>query len=223
VQPSEPAFKPLIKPRTVEKAPAPEEQAPRAEQPIRRPARLVWWRLLFGVALLIAGAQGVWLAVTNLRPTELTCADWVKEPTGADWLRLTDCAVDTDSILHDAWRKEGRRYYMPLWPRDAQKGDPAPLVLVTRDLKLDYDNSVESRNGDSLVPVLHVQGIVKTGEGRDDSLARAVTDKLHGQLTEEYGLIEAGAEPRPWYALVAFALGLAVLGHLGFSLARARA
>jgi lipoprotein-releasing system ATP-binding protein len=199
-----------------------DEPTARAELPIRRPPRLLLWRLVLGLALIVAGAQGAWLAVTNLRPTEVSCADWAQEPPRGEWLRLSDCMVDTDTILHDAWRHEGRRYYMPLLPRDAEKGTRAALVLVTRDLRLDYDNAREGWNGDSLVPLLQVEGMVKRGKGRDDSLARAVADKLQDQLADGYGLLEAGEVPRPWHALLAFALGLVVLGHLGVSMTRAR-
>jgi hypothetical protein len=147
--------------------------------------RLIGTLVLFGtIALLWKGGQGVYEAVGNTEPTELSCAELEKTPPATGWFRLTGCVAD---LLDASYRKSGSEVteiFIPAYPAGVEKPDKIHLVVATEDPELSafmeemasVDESrgtgaalqVLAKHADKLRVTRNFQGMVQAGIDKSD-------------------------------------------------------
>ena len=175
------------------------------------------------IGLLWGGGQGVYQAVTNRAPTEVTCADLdLGLPKGA-WLRVSGC---TGSLLDASFKTRlgvVTEVYLPLHAkRDGETEPPAHLVLATRDRevvdlakkmsKIDSKDikamlGFVAENAKRLRHEKEVEGMVRSGIDSDDKVLKHLREKKEG-LAADFVVLDDGRKPGFLSALL---LGAGVL------------
>lgn len=186
--------------------------------------------LILGLGLVIGGGQGVWTAVTNMKPTEMSCADYVKQKPKATWLKLTGCFLDmTDA----AWRESGGRIkevYVPIKPADDKKAKQVHIMMATEDPSiLDVASQLKNakdekstiavliKNRDKIFMTKDLEGMVRFGVDLDSK----DRDKLAGlsqNLSPDFVILSDGQKPTFLMSGGMLVGGLVLLAVAGLSM-----
>ena len=186
--------------------------------------------LLIPATLAVAGLGTLWgghnsyVAVRNLRPVEMTCADYVRDRPVTAWLKLTRCDPDFGRIGVERERERvGTAFpnttgvYIPLRPAGQAKAQPAHLVVFSEDPAALL---LTSTGHDDFIAQLAVdlststEGLVQS-QLDVSALTRRDLQGLQVGVAQDFTLIKHhGRPPALWYALGELALGLGACGLL---------
>jgi len=185
-----------------------------------------------GLGLVIGGGQGLWTTVTNMKPTEMSCADYVKQKPKSTWLKLSGCFLDmTDA----AWKESGgtiKEVYVPVKPADDKKAKQVHILLATEDPAIlsvatqlknakDTKDTIEVviKNRDKIFVTKDLEGLVRFGVDLDSK----DRDKLAGlseNLSPDFVILSGGKKPTFLLSAGMFVGGLALLAVAGLSMAK---
>lgn len=195
--------------------------------------------LIVAAALVWGGGQGLYTALRNRAPVEMTCAEYLQSRPRAEWLALTDCVVVLPEASHFQRRSASptaaaTEIYVPVVaPGDEESAGSPYLILVTEDPQLlnlyneigrfnrdttGMDEWLE-RYGPTLVQRRNLTGLIQFGI--------ELSSDRRDKLVEAYGrsdmaLLDDGAAPDWGLSLVLFVIGLGLLFVLLWKFARGR-
>lgn len=196
--------------------------------------------LIVAAALLWGGGQGIYTAMRNRAPVQMTCAEYLRAQPRAEWLALSDCAVVVPEASHFYGRTASptaaaTEIYVPVVaPGDEESAGSPSLLLVTRDARLlelynemgrfdadtaGMDEWLERRGGE-LVQARDLSGLVQFGID--------LSSDRRDKLVEAYGradiaILEDGAVPSWGLSTVLFLIGVGLLVGVLFWFRRGRA
>lgn len=191
--------------------------------------------VLFGVALVIMGATNIGVALTNPRPTEMTCREFFEQSAPPIWVTLKGCDVhylDYATTYLDAFHTT---------PADAQQtwyvsiGNPPPygirLLMRVQDaesqalLKQLYALTWQMEQPEDATPELQEfiaknidklerKDVTLTGllGGREENIDRAkFKGRKRSGLDRNYRTLAAGEEPMRLIPALLLGAGLVLL------------
>jgi hypothetical protein len=165
--------------------------------------------LLFGtVALLWAGGQGFYQAVTNRTPTMLTCADLEKAPAKAAWVRVTGC---TGSLIDSSYKKKYSsvtEIFIPVHTKGGSETahlvvateDPSLLAVAKRMSEADAKSDTKAmlsflaENAKALQYDQEIEGMVRSGFDSDDKVLKHLRERKKG-LAADFVVLDQGKKP----------------------------
>ncbi len=165
-----------------------------------------------GVAMLWGGGQGLHTWANHRQPLEISCGDFAATRPPAVWLRLTDCEIDVHRPA--SLSLFGGEVFLPVGTPGAGVGTPTHVMVVTRDAAtMDLVGSAEALAGkaaDAVAnPVRDVQGLVRFGIELDDSDHSRLRHRDES-LAADFVIVDEGEQPRLWFSLTFFCLGLLI-------------
>ena len=192
---------------------------------------------LFMLAMLWGGGQSVYTYVTNLEPTSISCDDYIKTGSSAEWLSLTDCWVDNSRVL--AVYKEGKKidkysdFFIPVYgSSEAANGDPKLFIEEkSMDSRQAFANMYAAENMDekkvsgfyashpeelkfiSTAGRTDVSGLVEFGIDSDSS----VREVIEGQFPDSGEFVILAKDSRPDIKKGGIGLGIGLLLLIYFS------
>ena len=191
--------------------------------PLYRPAGFISLGLLGYIAitgLLIIGGQGVYVALKNHEPLEITVADYAAKKTNAEWMTLKDSQV---SLAEAAYKLEKGRIsevFIPVRALGESSDSPAHILLSTEDpavvatlkeLSATGRKKFEagSRNAGKLLIEKEITGLVRYGFFYD-LFVRSRLAKLNLKLAEDFVILNDGAAPDLFINLCLLGAGLLI-------------
>jgi hypothetical protein len=182
--------------------------------------RLGFLLIIGTLALIWAGGSGVYTALTNTQPTQMTCEEFATGRKSAAWVRLTNCDIDIANIYDRETRLVGtvKEFYVPLRPAGSKA--PAPIVISLKDDDLAQKASGAHPTDDKKRFVAGLQvltGImtrVNTKDGVDGLVQGDIDHKLlwkavtENKIATNAVVIELGGEPSMGQSLFMLAVGL---------------
>lgn len=164
---------------------------------------------LLTLALLWGGGQGVYEALRNRSPQEMTCEQAEKTPPSGSWLHLTGCRVN---VMEAAYKTRFGvpidDIFIPLTSAGPGK-KPVRFVLATKDPEIiavvkemaaldEKDKGALftflAKNAKRLVRDKDVKGMVQSGIDKNDKVQRRLRD-VNKDLVADFVVIDEGREP----------------------------
>jgi hypothetical protein len=197
---------------------------------------LVWF---VPIAMMWAGGQGVYEAVTNRAPQSISCEAANNTPPSAAWLNLTGCRISVIEAAYET-RSSGEPsgdIYLPLTSAGDGKSRPVHFVLATRDdavvsvvkelSALDAKNQGAffeylGKNAKRMIYDKDVRGMVQSGINKNDKIQARLRD-LNKNLAADFVVIEEGKEPSLTWSALLLAGGIGFLLFLGSRISKTRA
>jgi hypothetical protein len=159
--------------------------------------------LFFILLLIVAGvvaAQKSYVYLTNLKPTKMTCRQFLDSNSSKKWVELSDCQVDylEGTTLQSLVLKIDKGSYLPVRPPGSE--GPARLLLKIKsdDLipRLTSLVAASKSGGQSAPSTETVKGLIIFGLDVEEKVRHALeSDVTAGKLQSDYMIIEDGASP----------------------------
>lgn len=163
----------------------------------------------FGALYMIwAGGQGLYTAVKNREPMELSCASYDDVKPNKEWLRLTGCELN---VLEASYMEENGRVvelFIPARGPGEEEGDPIQVVLATKDETLTglanemakIEDEMEliqffAEHRDRLYSTRQIEGLVRYGVNLDSG-DREELMGLDENLASDFVIVDEGKRPR---------------------------
>jgi hypothetical protein len=183
---------------------------------------------VIAIVLCAFGVQFTYEAVRYGKQLEISCADYIKHRPDARWLKLTDCEYDFEHLAYEQ-DQTGDKYnhiYLPL----RAVGDDSLLTNIVvkrsdeaiREVVWGLEHGQSRPIGfDRLMMDLGkpTEGFVAFGFSLSDK-ERDELGKLNLGLTDDFVLVDDGAQPRLAAGIIMLVLGLGGLGVLGWLIIR---
>ena len=190
--------------------------------------------LLVGFALLWGAGQGIYIGVTNLEQTSISCSEFEQNGTDKVWIELTDCYIDNLDVV--ATFKEGDSnidknddFYVSI--KSSQEGPVFAFLKINDEFaKATYANvfflqddeakylefferNPEQEEYVNTEGMSNISGLVLFGIDSED----ADLDVLKGFIErEEFAILDQNAEPDIGMSIFLFLLGLGSFGLFGY-------
>jgi len=193
---------------------------------------------LLMLALLWAGGQGVYEALSNRSPESLSCEAAQTTPPRSGWVHITGCKVN---VLEAAYKTRAGvatdDIFIPLTAGGQGGAKTVRLVLATKDpdivavvkemSALDQNDkkaffSFLAKNAKRLIRDKDVSGMVQSGIDKNDKIHRRLKE-LNQDLAADFLVIDEGREPRLLWSLSLLGGGVLLLLLLGASAAKRQA
>ena len=121
--------------------------------------RLGCWLPILAIGLVAAGAQGLYVGLTNRTPTVMTYQEFLLNKPSSGWMEISDARLDLLSAIHESNRFTGtiKKVYIPVGPSTlGERGGDGKihLLLVTKDeaiLKTMKDLETATGGGGGLI------------------------------------------------------------------------
>jgi len=160
------------------------------------------------LGLLIVGGQGVYVALKNPKPLELTVADYIAQKPNAEWVKLSDAQVSLVEAAYKARVGKVSEIFIPVRPNGESMDAPIHIVLSTEDkavvaalqklsrsdgtLKKKVDAA--SQQAEKLFMWQDIYGLTRYGIFFD-LLMRARLARLKLNLAEDFVIVNDGEAP----------------------------
>lgn len=180
-------------------------------RPLHRPAgftSLGFLGYMAILALLIIGGQGVYVAVKNPEPLEITVADYLAKKPNAEWMTLKDAEICLVEAAYKARLGRVAEVFIPIRPFGESKDAPIHILLSTEDqavadalkalsksaapMKKKVDAA--SQQADRLFMRQDITGLTRYGI-LYDLFMRARLAKLNMNLAEDFVILNDGESP----------------------------
>jgi hypothetical protein len=186
---------------------------------------------LFGtVALLWAGGQGFYQALTNRAPVTMTCADFEKAPAKAAWVKVTGC---TGSLIDSSYKKKYgsvTEIFIPVHTKGGSEtahlvvatDDPAVLAVAKRMSEADAKGDTKAmfsflaENMTALQYDREIEGMVRSGFDSDDKVLKHLRERKKG-LAADFVVLDQGKKPGMIKSVLLLGGGL-LLGVVGIAM-----
>ena len=182
---------------------------------------LLGYLAVFG--LITVGGQGVYVALKNPEPLEITVADYIARKPNAEWMRLQEAQVSLVEAAYNARLGKISEIFIPVRPIGESTDTPAHILLSTEDkavvaalkklsqsgdsLKTKVDTA--SRQADRLFMRQDVYGLTRYGIFYD-LFMRARLAWLGMNLAEDFVIVNDGAAPNITVSLTMLGGGLLI-------------
>lgn len=180
-------------------------------RPLHRPAgftSLGFLGYMAILALLIIGGQGVYVAVKNPEPLEITVADYLAKKPNAEWMTLKDAEICLVEAAYKARLGRVAEVFIPIRPVGESKDAPIHILLSTEDqavadaLKaisksaapMKRKVAAASQQADRLFMRQDITGLTRYGI-LYDLFMRARLAKLNMNLAEDFVILNDGEAP----------------------------
>ena len=176
---------------------------------------------LVTIALLWAGGQGVYTAVTNRQPVRLSYDEYIATKPKASWLELTDCvvAVPEAAVKKGKVAKISKEAFIPLHSPNAKDDKVHVLVATSAPETLELLRQLEAapndaeaiellvQRKDALYAKRTVKGLVRFGiEMKDEDREKLAS--LDKNLVEDFVVLDEGKKPEMGLNLSLMGIGL---------------
>jgi hypothetical protein len=171
--------------------------------------------LLFGGGGIATAVGGWWSyrAVTNRAPVEMSCTDFAAHPPEADWVRVTGCEPNLESMgtfqFGTETSKRTTGMFVPMRP--AGSWTRAPILVFVEGI--DDGPGTEGWLAQTLsVPF---SGLIERKLDRSQRSRREIQE-IGLNVTPDFVVIDLDREPKPLpLAFGMLGVGLGALGFLG--------
>ena len=178
---------------------------------------------LIAIALLWGGGQGVYTALKNRQPLEITVTDYIAKKPNAEWVTLKDAQLNLLEAAHKEQLGKISEIFIPIRPKGESTDGPVHILLSTKDDAIvaaleDLNKSggtmkealnAASRHADKLFMQKDVSGLIRFGIDSDDK-TRDKLAKLDMKLTQDFVIMNDGAAPSLFGSMSMLGLGLVV-------------
>jgi len=175
------------------------------------------------IALLWGGCQGVYTALKNRQPLEITVSDYVAKKPNAEWVTLKDAQLNLLEAAHKERLGKISEIFIPVRPRGESTDGPVHILLSTKDDAIvaaleDLNKSsgtmkealnAASRHADKLFMQKDVSGLIRFGIDSDDK-TRAKLAKLDMKLAPDFVIMNDGAAPSLFGSMSMLGIGLVI-------------
>lgn len=175
------------------------------------------------IALLITGGQGLYVALKNPEPLEITVADYCAKRPNAEWMRLRDAQVSLVEAGYKARLGSVSEVFIPVRPVGESTNIPVRILLSTADpvvvaaLKrlsqpggtMAKKVDAASRQADQLFLRQDITGLTRYGIFYD-LFMRARLARLGMNLADDFVILNDGAAPDFWVNLGMVGAGLLI-------------
>lgn len=179
---------------------------------------------LITLALLIGGGQGIYTALKNRAPLEITVSDYLAKRPEGEWVTFKDATLNLLESAHMERLGKITEVFIPVQPGETKEGAPVHILMSTKDDEIlaamtdmnaagDSEQKVleaAARNASKLFMKRDVSGLIQFGID-SDSKTRAKLEKLDMNLAKDFVILEEGKEPALGASAAMFLGGL-VLG-----------
>lgn len=176
---------------------------------------------IFG--LLIIGGQGVYVALKNPEPLEITVAGYLAKKPNAEWLRLQDAEVSLVEAAYKARLGRVAEVFIPIRPVGESKDAPVHILLSTEDqavaaaLKalgksaapMQKKADAAAHQADRLFMRQDITGLTRYGI-LYDLFMRARLARLDMNLAEDFVILNDGEAPNFTVSLCMVGTGLLI-------------
>lgn len=163
---------------------------------------------LIVIALLWGGCQGVYTALKNRQPLEITVSDYIAKKPNAEWVTLKDAQLNLLEAAHKERLGKISEIFIPVRPKGESTDGPVHILLSTKDDAIvaaleDLNKSsgtmkealnAASRHADKLFMQKDVSGLIRFGIDSDDK-TRSKLAKLDMKLAPDFVIMNDGAAP----------------------------
>ena len=160
------------------------------------------------LALLIIGGQGVYVALKNPEPLEITVADYLAKKPNAEWMTLKDAEICLAQAAYKARLGRVAEVFIPIRPVGESMDTPVHILLSSEDpavaaaLKALSKSSAPinkkvdaaSQQADKLFMRQDITGLTRYGI-LYDLFMRARLAKLNMNLAEDFVILNDGEAP----------------------------
>lgn len=160
------------------------------------------------IGLLIIGGQGVYVALKNDEPLEISVADYIAKKPNAEWLRLKDSQVSLMEAAYKARLGKVSEVYIPVRAAGESMDAPVHILLCTQNqdvvasLKALSQSSapvqtkmdVASRQADRIFMRQDVTGLTCYGILYDIFMRYRLAG-LNLKLADDFVILDDGAAP----------------------------
>ncbi len=170
--------------------------------------------------LLIVGGQGVYVALKNHEPLEITVADYAAKNTNAEWMTLKDSQVTLAEAAYKLEKGVISEVFIPVRALGESSDSPAHILLSTEDPAVvatlkelsgtgrkKFDAG--SRNAGMLLIEKKITGLIRYGLFYD-LFVRARLAKLNLKLAEDFVILNDGSAPDLFISLCLLGGGLLI-------------
>lgn len=178
---------------------------------------------LIVIALLWGGCQGVYTAVKNRKPLEITVSDYIAQKPSAEWVTLMDAQLNLLEAAHKERLGKISEIFIPVRPKGESTDAPVHILLSTKDDAIvaaleDLNKSTgtmkeamnaASRHADKLFMQKDVSGLIRFGIDSDDKTRRKLA-KLDMKLASDFVILNDGAAPSLFGGVSMLGLGMVV-------------
>lgn len=178
---------------------------------------------LIVIALLWGGCQGVYTALKNRQPLEITVSDYVAKKPNAEWVTLKDAQLNLLEAAHKERLGKISEIFIPVRPRGESTDGPVHILLSTKDDAIvaaleDLNKSsgtmkealnAASRHADKLFMQKDVSGLIRFGIDSDDK-TRAKLAKLDMKLAPDFVIMNDGAAPSLFGSMSMLGIGVVI-------------
>lgn len=173
-----------------------------------------------GGAATVVGGWWSYRAVTNREPLEITCAQFTMNPPEADWVRVSGCEPNLESMGTLEFGAEGRQrttgVFVPM--RTAGSWMRAPILLYIEGVD-DGPNTAEWVAQTFSRPI---EGLIERKLDRSHRSWKEIQD-IGLNVSTDFVIIDLWKTPKPLpVAFGMLALGLSAFGALGVMWKRRR-
>lgn len=182
---------------------------------------------LLMIGLLVGGAQGLYTALKNRSPLEITVEDYITKKPDAEWVTLKSAHLNLLESAHKERLGKVAEVFIPVRPKGDAKDAPVHILLSTKNREIldaldDMSNSAEtlkqsveaaSRHAEKLFVTKDVSGLIRFGINSDDK-TRAKLEKLNMNLAADYVIMNDGEKPELMASLIMLVLGIILAVYL---------
>lgn len=177
--------------------------------------------VVFG--LITVGGQGVYVALKNPEPLEITVAGYIARKPNAEWMRLQEAQVSLVEAAYNARLGKISEIFIPVRPIGETTDTPAHILLSTEDKAVVAALKKLSQSGDSLKKKVDaasqqadrlfmrqdVYGLTRYGIFYD-LFMRARLARLGMNLADDFVIVNDGAAPNLSASLAMLGGGLLI-------------
>lgn len=178
---------------------------------------------LIVIALLWDGYQGVYTALKNRQPLEITVTDYIAKKPDAEWVTLKDAQLNLLEAAHKGHLGKISEIFIPVRPKGESTDAKVHILLSTKDKAIvsaleDLNQSsatkkevvdAASRHADKLFMQKDVSGLIRFGID-SDSKTRDKLTALDMNLASGFVILNEGAAPSLMGSLAMLGIGVLV-------------
>lgn len=178
---------------------------------------------LIVIALLWGGCQGVYTALKNRQPLEITVAGYIAQKPNAEWVTLKDAQLNLLEAAHKGHLGKISEIFIPVRPKGETTEAPVHILLSTKDKDIvsaleDFNKpaatkkevmDAASRHADKLFMQKDVSGLIRFGIDSDDK-TRGKLSKLDMNLAPDFVILNDGGSPNLGGSVSMVGIGLLV-------------
>ncbi|HCN27533.1 MAG TPA: hypothetical protein DIT64_01850 [Verrucomicrobiales bacterium] len=177
---------------------------------------------IFVIALLWGGVQGIYTALKNRAPLEISAADFIKTRPSAEWVTLKEAQLNLVEAAHTQRFGKPTQIFIPVRPIGESLDTQVQILMSTKDKEIlaameginkageQMEKAVIgelARHADKLRMKRDISGLIKFGI-QSDSRTRDKLHKLDINLAADFIILAEGEEPDLTKSIVMLSFGL---------------